>query len=86
MLKEYRKQIDLLDKELLKILQERFTITNKIWLYKKEKNIPILQENRYKSLLEEKIRLWKEYNLDESFIKELFDVIHKYSVKNQEKL
>jgi len=35
MLKEYRKQIDKLDKQLLKILKERFIITNKIWLYKK---------------------------------------------------
>ena len=86
MLENYRKQIDLIDKKILELLKERFVITDKIWLYKKQNNISVLQPQRYKQLLEEKIKLWKSYWLDEEFIKKIFDTIHTYSVKSQEKL
>jgi len=86
MLENYRKQIDFIDKKMLTLLQKRFDITDKVWLYKRQNNISILQPQRYKSLLEEKIKIWKQYNLDEEFIKKIFDVIHTYSVKSQEKL
>lgn len=86
MLANYRHQIDKLDKQLLTLLKERFEITNKVWIYKKENNLPIIQKERYDALLEEKIKLWKEAGLDEEFIKDIFDIIHDYSVKKQEKL
>lgn len=86
MLKTYREQIDILDKKLLELFNERFTITDKVWIYKKENNLPIVQKDRYNTLLEEKIRLWKKYGLNEEFIKDIFDIIHDYSVKRQEQL
>jgi len=86
MLEKYREQIDLLDKQLLKILKKRYEITDKIWLYKKQNNMPIFQIQRYNDLLKEKFKIWKKYWLDEEFIKDIFDIIHKYSVKRQEKL
>lgn len=51
-LKTYRDKIDEIDIQLVKLFEERMEIVLKIADYKKENNIPILNENREREVLE----------------------------------
>jgi len=81
LLKNFREQIDSLDREILYLLFRRFTIVDEIWKLKKKNNIPALQEERWKELLNEKINIWKEYWLGKDFIIDIWNRIHKESLK-----
>lgn len=49
-----RKRIDEIDKDLLRLLELRFQVVKEIGTYKKEHNLPILDEKREKEVLEMK--------------------------------
>lgn len=51
-LKELRNQIDLIDKEMAKLFEQRMEIVKKIGDYKKENNLPILDANREKEVIQ----------------------------------
>jgi len=81
LLKNYREQIDTLDKEVLYLFSRRFEIVKQIGLLKKENSIPALQQNRWEDLLNDNIEVWKELLLEEDFIKDIWERIHKQSLK-----
>ncbi len=81
LLANYRAQIETLDKEMIYLLSRRFEIVNQIWIIKKENNIPALQENRWKSLLNDNIEVGKELLVSESLIRDVWERIHKESLK-----
>ena len=76
-LEEYRNEIDRLDKELVKILEKRFLVVHEIGLYKKANNLPILDLEREKKVLESKRLIvnddskWQHY---EKIFKLIMDV------------
>lgn len=45
-LKEYRSQIDRIDKELMALLEERMDVVEKIGEYKRERGLPVLDASR----------------------------------------
>ena len=51
-LKTYRNKIDEIDTKLVELFEERMEIVLKIADYKKENNIPILNENREREVIE----------------------------------
>lgn len=51
MLEKYRNKIDEIDDEFTKLFNERFKIIEEIIKYKKENNLPILDSNREKEIL-----------------------------------
>lgn len=51
MLDKYRGQIDSLDREIISLLDERFEVTEKVGNYKKENNIPVLNQNREAAII-----------------------------------
>ena len=77
LLKNFREQIDGIDREILYLLFRRFTIVNEIWKYKKQNNMPALQPNRWKEVLNDKIEIGKEYWLKKEFIEDIWNRIHK---------
>ena len=80
----YRDQIDTLDKEIIALFARRFEIVKQIWKIKKEDNISALQTDRWNKLLEDNIEMWKEYLVSEEFIKDVWERIHKESLKLEE--
>jgi chorismate mutase len=78
-----RKDIDLLDDELLQILSQRMKIADKIGQYKKENNIAIYQPERYNSTLLRSLTQQQILNLSPQFIHQLFNAIHYESVQHQ---
>ncbi len=78
-----RSRIDALDAELLEILASRVEIVKKIGQYKKDHNVTALQINRWTQLMENRVNLGKKLDINETFVKILFQLIHEDSVRMQ---
>ncbi|MFV0591856.1 MAG: chorismate mutase [Draconibacterium sp.] len=78
-----RNRIDAIDSELLEMLSSRVEIVKEIGRYKKENNVTALQINRWSQLMENRINVGNSLNLDETFVKILFQLIHEDSVRMQ---
>jgi chorismate mutase len=78
-----RSRIDFIDSELLEMLSSRVAIVKQIGKYKKHHNVTALQINRWSQLMEDRVNLGKKLDLNESFIKVLFQLIHEDSVRMQ---
>lgn len=81
LLKNFRAQIETLDKEIIYLLSRRFTIVNEIWIIKKEENIPPLQTDRWNSLLNDNIYTWEELGLNKEIIIDIWNRIHEESLR-----
>ena len=82
-LNEYRKQIDVVDYQLIDLLKERMNISEIIGKLKHENNLTIFQSNRYKELLEKRTELAQQTGLNPDFIEKIFKLIHEESVNKQ---
>lgn len=78
-----RNRIDALDSELLEILASRVEIVKQIGQYKKVNNVTALQMNRWSQLMENRVNLGKRLNINDTFVKILFQLIHEDSVRMQ---
>jgi chorismate mutase len=78
-----RNRIDSIDSEILELLASRVKIVTKIGEYKRENNVTALQMNRWTELMENRIATGKSMELNETFIKILFQLIHEDSVRMQ---
>lgn len=82
-LSELREHISLIDDELLDLLAKRMDIAEQIGLYKKEKNISILQTERWSDIFEEAITKGAKKKLSAEFITKYLDAIHIESINRQ---
>lgn len=78
-----RNRIDAIDSELMEILSSRVEIVKEIGKYKKENNVTALQINRWTELMDNRVNMGKRLDLNETFIKILFQLIHEDSVRMQ---
>ncbi len=81
-----RMQIDEFDEKLLEILGNRMKVVDKIGLLKKEKNVAILQNQRWNEILSKMILKGEEKGLSNEFVMQLFKAIHQESISHQEKV
>lgn len=79
-----RAQIDSVDEQLLSLLGTRMDLSREIGRYKREHGIAIVQPGRWEALLGRMIREGRDRGLPESFVRDLFEVIHAESVRRQE--
>ncbi|WP_162163913.1 chorismate mutase [Acholeplasma hippikon] len=80
---ELRKEIDLLDKRLVEILEKRFKVVKAIGEYKKINHLPIFDKEREKFVLESKKELLTKEE-DFEYYKRIFQLIMDIS-KEMEK-
>jgi chorismate mutase len=78
-----RNRIDAIDVELLETLSSRVEIVKQIGRYKKDNNVTALQINRWAQLMEDRVNLGKKLQLNDTFVKILFQLIHEDSVRMQ---
>jgi len=78
-----RNRIDAIDNELLELLSSRVEIVKEIGKYKRDNNVTALQMSRWSQLMENRVKLGVKMNLDETFVKILFQLIHEDSVRMQ---
>ena len=82
-LQNYRKEIDVIDDELLNLIAKRMSISEKIGEFKKEHKVAVLQMDRWKQVLEHHINKGVNLGLNEDSVKEIFEIIHKDSIDKQ---
>ena len=78
-----RSRIDAIDAELLETLSSRVQIVKQIGEYKRDNNVTALQISRWTELMENRVKLGKSMDVNETFVKILFQLIHEDSVRMQ---
>jgi len=78
-----RAQIDVIDNDLMELLGQRMQVAENIGLYKKAKNISILQPIRWNEILQKAIEKGAEKGLSEDFIAQFLKAIHQESINHQ---
>ncbi len=72
-MEEYRKEINSIDDELVRLLERRFNVVLKIGQYKKENNIPVYDETREKMVIENCVSRLENKN----YSRHIEDVYHQ---------
>lgn len=83
---QLRQQIDDLDHEILHLLEKRKHIVELIGEVKKTNNITILQFKRWFEIVHDRGHLAKILGLDEDVVLEIFQLIHRSSIKIQQQI
>ena len=85
-LKSWRHEIDLLDKTLIDLLAHRKEIVEQIAKYKQSNQLPIVQFERWKTMILKRIKQGSGLGLEAELVEGIFDSIHRDSVKFQRQL
>jgi chorismate mutase len=85
-LEKYRSRIDSVDSQLIELLAQRMRIVEEIGEYKYEKNMTILQLERWEKVRERGIDLAKTLGLSEGYITQILRMIHKESILKQNEI
>lgn len=78
-----RRKIDLIDDELLELLAKRMGVSREIGRYKSEHKMPVVQTERYKTLMEKRVADGEKLDMSADFIRAILAAIHEESVRQQ---
>ena len=82
-LSNLRRQLDETDDTIFLLLLQRMQISKQIGDFKREHNLPVLQEKRYAEILKKRI-FWAHQNgLDDEVVRRIMDAIHEESCRWQ---
>lgn len=81
-----RAQIDIFDNQLIETLGKRMKVSDRIGALKKQRNVAVLQTNRWNSILGKMILEGENHGLSEEFVLRMFKAIHQESINHQEKV
>ncbi len=82
----FRKELDQLDGNLIDLLATRMQIAEQIGKLKQDKNVTILQSDRWNQIMEKMIAVGNQRGLSTEFIDKLFKAIHLESIQHQQKV
>ncbi len=82
-LESLRGEIDVFDKSLIEILQDRMEISEQIGRLKKSKNVTILQTKRWSEIVDDRIKTGAAKGLSQNFIMKVYTAIHEESINWQ---
>ena len=85
-LDQLRKDIDLIDEELIHVLSSRMKVAREIGQYKKDHNLTILQSDRWMEVLQKFVEKANNNHLSEEFITKVIKAIHDESISQQEEI
>ena len=78
-----RGEIDDIDSELLQLLTRRMDVSAQIGEYKKRNNVTVVQMDRWKKILADRMAAGEELGLSPLLINKVFEAIHQASVERQ---
>jgi len=67
-LKTYRKEINELDNEILKLIGKRFAVIRKVARIKEKTGLPSFLHDRVMVVIERAVKLGKKYKINEKFV------------------
>jgi chorismate mutase len=80
---ELRQEINDVDEQLVKFLAQRFTLTQKIGLLKKETTQPIEDPTRNQEMKNRQMQLAKLHTIKPEIVDQIFEKIIALSIKEQ---
>ena len=80
---EWRKEIDIINSEILDLLNKRMELVKKIGHRKKQLGIEIVDSKREKEIYDRLDKLADEKGIDREFVREIFKKIIDKSVKEE---
>lgn len=86
LLEQLRTEVDEVDTLLINSFSKRMEIISKIGEYKKQKNVPIFQAERWAEILKTRGEWANENNVSVGFIEKVYRLIHDESLKIQTKI
>ena len=85
-LEKLRREIDIVDDQILSMLSERMKVVEKIGNIKKQNNITILQPSRWHEVIEHSIKKGEKLGLSKDFIEKYFESMHMESIRKQNQI
>ncbi len=85
-LEPFRRRLDELDEQIVKLLGERFATCREIALYKRASEIPMMQPNRVVEVRERYLSRGAEADLPSDFTAALFDLLIGATCKMEDEL
>lgn len=82
-LSSLRRQLDETDDTFFRLLLQRMKISKQIGAFKREHNLPVLQEKRYAEVLQKRLDWAQQNGLDQDVIRRILDAIHEESCRWQ---
>lgn len=82
-LEQFRHIIDEIDEQIMRTLARRMEVVEQIGEYKRDNNVTVFQLERWLSILRSRIALGAVHGLEETFVKELCELLHKESIRCQ---
>ena len=82
-MQQTRKQIDSIDKELIKLLSKRMKLAIKLGKFKKKEDLPVLDKKREEKMLKKLEKQAKKQGLNTKSINKLYKEIFKESRRAQ---
>ena len=79
MLEDLRKEIDIIDKQLVELIAKRIEVVKKIGIFKRQNNLQVVDEDRFNKVLEKVKHIALKKSISTNFIDEIYNIIHKYS-------
>jgi chorismate mutase len=82
-LENLRRQIDRIDKELIEVLGKRMNIVHEMGEYKRDHNITILQIERWRDIINSRLKTAEKLGLNRDFLLSLLQLVHNESIRMQ---
>ena len=76
----------MIDNQLIEVLGKRMKVADAIGELKKQRNVAVLQTNRWNAILGKMILEGEGRGLSEEFILRMYKAIHQESINHQEKI
>jgi chorismate mutase len=83
-IKRLRKEIDKCDDRIFDSLRTRCSLSYLIGLRKKNTNAPVVDNDRFNKMVDDKVNTYTTRFMDDIFIRKIYDVIHEHSCKIQQ--
>lgn len=86
MLDDLRKEIDIIDNNIVDLIAKRIEIVKKVGEFKKQKNIPVVDGNRFQKVLEKVSKKAEDKNISKEFIVKIYNLLHDYMCEIEKKI
>lgn len=83
MIEQLRKEIDFIDHQIIQLLAHRFEIVQNIGRLKKNLNLTILQNERFRHIFVDRIKMGLKHGLQKLFLKQIIKAIHNEAIRLQ---
>jgi chorismate mutase len=83
-LTELRRQIDEIDSDLIGMIGRRMKLSDRIGEFKAERNIAVLQSDRWEEVIQEASKQGSQHGLSMQFMNSYLRAIHQESIDHQD--